>query len=153
MTALSVRISTRISMSVAVLATLAAHAHAQAPNIAGRWTVLWDADVRIDHDTAVVKSRKPASLELTQRGDSVFGVWGAGPDGGVQLRGTFNGRTVRLTSGVNERTGMVDGRPVQMKVRWDIAGAREGSKLAGTIMLYLGQLPAVPRRWDAQRVP
>jgi hypothetical protein len=143
----------RLSLSIAILASLTLHVQAQAPNIAGRWAVTWDADVRIDHDTAVVKSRKPASLELTQRGDSVFGVWGAGPDGGIQLRGTFNGRTVRLTSGVNERTGMVDGKPVQMKVRWDIAGALDNSKLAGTLMLYLGTLPAVPRRWDAQRAP
>jgi hypothetical protein len=129
-------------------------ASVRAQGVAGKWSVMWDADIRFDHDTAIVKGRKPATVELTQRGDSVFGTWSGGVEpGGVALRGTFDGRTMRLTSGVNERTGTRDGQPMKMKVRWDVNGALQGAKLAGTLFIYIGDMPAAPRRWDGQRVP
>src|SRR5206468_396498 len=110
--------------------------------VAGKWSVMWDADIRLDHDTAIVKSRKPATLELTQRGDSVVGTWSSGPETGTEVRGTFDGRVLQLTSGTNERAGMRDGKPMKMKVRWDIRGALQANKLGGSLFLYLGDLAA-----------
>jgi len=135
------------------LAVIGIGAPAKGQSIVGKWAVTWDADIGIDHDTAVVKARKPATLELTQRGDSIFGIWSTGPSGGVPVRGTFDGRSLNLSSGVTERTGMIDGKPTPMKVRWDIAGSVQASKIAGVLMLYLGALSPVPRRWEAQRAP
>jgi len=126
---------------------------ANAQSVVGKWAVTWDADISIDHDTAIVKSRKPATLDLTQRGDSIFGVWTTGPSAGIPVRGTFDGRSLNLSSGVTERAGMIDGKPTPMKVRWDISGSVQASKISGVLMLYLGALSPVPRRWEAQRAP
>ena len=75
-----------------------------AQGVSGKWTV-WDSDIRLDHDTAVVNSRRPATLELTQRGDSIFGTWSSGGLETTALRGTIDGRGFKLTSGVIERMG------------------------------------------------
>ena len=72
---------------------------------------------------------------------------------GVELRGTFDGKTVRLSSGTHERAGMRDGQPIKVMVRWDINGALQGSELKGTLFIYLGDRPAPVRRWDAKRMP
>jgi hypothetical protein len=126
---------------------------ASAQSITGKWAVTWDADVRVDHDTAIVKSRKAATLELTQRGDSVVGTWSTGPDGHTPVRGTYDGRSLKVSSGLVERNGMIDGKPTPMKIRWDIAGSVEASKISGVLFLYMGTLSPVPRRWEAQRTP
>jgi hypothetical protein len=137
----------------AAFAAICAGLPASAQSVTGRWAVTWDADVRIDHDTAIVRSRKPATLELTQRGDSVVGTWSAGPDGHTPVRGTFDGRSLKLSSGTVERNGMIDGKPTPMKIRWDIAGSVEAAKISGVLFLYMGVLPPVPRHWEAQRAP
>jgi len=138
---------------LAALAAICAGLPASAQSVAGKWAVTWDADVRIDQDTAIVKSRKLATLELTQRGDSVVGTWSAGPDGHTPVRGTFDCRSLKLSSGTIERNGMIDGKPTAMKIRWDIAGSVEAAKLSGVLFLYMGALSPVPRRWEAQRAP
>ena len=130
-----------------------APATARAQGLTGTWAVVWDADIRTDGDSAVVKSRKPATLELTQRGDSVLGVWKAGPNGGTEVRGTFNGRALKLSSGTHESKGQLDGKPVTIRVRWDINGAFQNGKLAGSLFLYMDDRNAPPRRWEAQRAP
>jgi hypothetical protein len=73
----------------------------------------------------------------------------------MPLRGTTDGQSIRMTSGTNERTGMRDGQPVKMKVRWDFRGELKGSTLAGILFLYLGngELPAPARQWEGRRVP
>ena len=78
-----------------------------------------DSDITLDHDTAIVKKRSTTTLDLTLKGDSVIGVWNAGPDQGTQLRGTFDGKTLRMTTGKNRRVVKVNGESVKMMVRWD----------------------------------
>src|SRR5436305_5448828 len=121
----------------AVGLAIVAHAPLGAQGIGGKWSVIWDADIRMDHDTAIAKARKPATLELTQRGDSVFGTWSGGIEPGIPLKGTFDGRAIQMSSGVMERTGMRDGQPMKMRVRWDVRGALSGSALTGTLFIYL----------------
>jgi hypothetical protein len=142
----------RVFAMVAV-ASISLGSPATAQSIGGKWLATWDADVRIDHDTAIVRARKPASFELTQRGDSVIGTWRPGPDADVPVRGIFDGHSLKLSSGVLERNGMIDGKPTLMKVRWDIVGSLEGAKLGGVLLMYLGDRPPVPRHWEAQRAP
>ena len=141
----------RLHLVVLALTLAATASHAQ--GIAGKWAVTWDSDIAQDHDTAIVKKRSPATLELTLKGDSAFGVWNATVDQGTQLRGTFDGKTLRLTTGTNERAVKRDGVDMKMKVRWDFTGAPDasGSKLAGTLFIYLGDRPSPPRRWEAIR--
>ena len=143
----------RTSLYALAAILIAGPSMASAQGITGKWAVVWDADIRTDGDSAIVKSRKPATLELTQRGDSVVGVWHAGPNGGTQVRGTFNGRTLKLTSGANDSKGFLDGKPVTIRVRWDINGALQDGKLAGSLFLYMDNRSAPPRRWEAQRAP
>ncbi len=138
---------------LAALAVIWASRPASAQSVTGKWAVTWDADIRVDHDTAIVKSRKPATLELTQRGDSVVGTWSGAPDSHTPVRGTFDGRSLKLSSGTVERNGMIDGKPTPIKIRWDIAGSVEASKISGVLFLYMGTLSPVPRRWEAQRAP
>jgi len=141
----------RLQILVASLALVATPAHAQ--SIAGRWSVTWDSDITIDHDTAIVKKRSTTTLELTPKGDSVVGVWGAGPDQGAQLRGTFDGKSLRMTTGTNERVVKRNGEDIKMKVRWDMNGALQGSRLVGSLFIYVADRPAPARRWEAQRAP
>lgn len=141
----------RVALSVAFATSLASSAHAQ--GIAGKWAVIWDSDISMDHDTVVVKQRRPAMLELVVKGDSVTGKWGTGIEQGLQFRGTFDGRTLRMTTGVNDRVVKRDGESITMKVRWDLTGALQGSKLAGSVFIYIGDRPAPARRWEAQRAP
>jgi hypothetical protein len=141
----------RLQIFIVAFAIAATSAHAQ--SIAGKWSVTWDSDITMDHDTAVVKKRSTATLELALHGDSVTGVWGGGPGAGAQLRGTFDGKALRLTTGTNEREVRVNGEPVKMKVRWDITGAVQGAKLAGSLFIYVGDRPPPARRWEAIRAP
>jgi hypothetical protein len=141
----------RLQILVVSLALAATSAHAQ--NIAGKWSVTWDSDITLDHDTAIVKKRSTTTLDLTLKGDSVSGVWNAGPDQGAQLRGTFDGKTLRMTTGKNERVVKVNGESVKMMVRWDMNAVLQGPKLAGSLFIYVADRPAPARRWEAQRAP
>jgi hypothetical protein len=141
----------RLQIYIVAFAIAATSAHAQ--SIAGKWSVTWDSDITMDHDTAVVKKRSTTTLELARSGDSVTGVWGGGPDSGTRLRGTYDGKALRLTTGTNEREVKVNGQTVKMKVRWDITGAMQGSKLAGALFIYVGDRPPPARRWEAIRAP
>jgi len=141
----------RSQILVVLLALAATSAHAQ--SIAGKWSVTWDSDITLDHDTAIVKKRSTTTLEFTVKADSVFGVWNAGPDSGTQLRGTFDGKTLRMTTGTNERAVKVNGESMKMKVRWDLNGVLQGPKLAGSLFIYVADRNAPARRWEAQRAP
>ena len=141
----------RMQIFVISLALAATSAHAQ--SIAGKWSVTWDSDITLDHDTAIVKKRSTTTLDLTLKGDSVIGVWNAGPDQGTQLRGTFDGKTLRMTTGKNERVVKVNGESVKMMVRWDMNGVLQGPKLAGSLFIYVADRSAPARRWEAQRAP
>src|SRR4029079_12823160 len=102
----------RPQIFVVALALSATSAHGQ--SIAGKWSVTWDSDITLDHDTAVVKKRSTTTLEFTLNGDSVTGVWGGGPDSGTRLHGTFDGKALRVTTGTNEREVKVNGKSVKM---------------------------------------
>ena len=141
----------RLQIFVTSLALAATSAQAQ--SIAGKWSVTWDSDITLDHDTAIVKKRSTTTLDLTLKGDSVIGVWNAGPDQGTQLRGTFDGKTLRMTTGKNERVVKVNGESVKMMVRWDMNGVLQGPKLAGSLFIYVADRPAPARRWEAVRAP
>jgi len=141
----------RSQILVVLFALAATSAHAQ--SIAGKWSVTWDSDITLDHDTAIVKKRSTTTLEFTVKADSVFGVWNAGPDSGTQLRGTFDGKTLRMTTGTNARGVKVNGESVKMKVRWDLNGALQGPKLAGSLFIYVADRNAPARRWEAGRAP
>jgi hypothetical protein len=140
----------RLRIFAVALALAATQAHAQ--SIAGKWSVTWDSDITMDHDTAIVKRRSTTTLEFTSNGDSVTAVWG-GPGQGSQMRGTFDGKALRMTTGKNERVIKVNGESVKMMVRWDVNGALQGSKLAGTMFIYVGDRSAPGRRWEAVRAP
>src|SRR5689334_19399079 len=106
----------RLHILVLSLALAASPAFAQ--SVAGKWSVTWDSDITMDHDTTIVKKRSTTTLELALKGDPVTGVWGGGPDQGTQLRGTFDGKSLRMTTGTNERVIKINGESVKMMVRW-----------------------------------
>ena len=134
----------RISTVVALLGVTAATAHsAGAQGIGGKWSIVWDSDITMDHDTAIVKKRSTGTLELTVKGDSVTAVWNAGAGQGTQLRGTFDGKALRMTTGTNERVIKRDGEDIKMPVRWDMNGALAGPEVVGlAVHLHLG--PTAP---------
>ena len=141
----------RLLILIVSFALTASQARAQ--SIAGKWSVTWDSDITMDHDTTIVKKRSTTTLDLALKGDSVTGVWGGGPDQGTQLRGTFDGKTLRMTTGTNERVVKVNGESKKMTVRWDVTGSVQGPKVAGVLLIYVADRTAPARRWEAQRVP
>ena len=143
----------RIVVVVALLGVAAATPHsAGAQGIGGKWSIVWDSDITVDHDTAIVKKRSTGTLEFTVKGDSVNSGVGRGP-GGAPLRGTFDGKSLRLTTGTNERVIKRNGEDVKLPVRTDMTGALQGQKLSGTLFIYISDLKAAPRRWEAERAP
>jgi len=144
----------RVVTAVALLGVASAAASsAGAQGIGGKWSIVWDSDITMDHDTAIVKKRSTGTMELTVKGDSVAAVWNGGIGQGPQLRGTFDGKTLRMTTGTNERVIKRNGEDVKMRVRWDVNGALQGEKLAGSLFIYISDMTAPARRWEAQRAP
>jgi hypothetical protein len=144
----------RISTAVALLGVAAAAAPSVgAQGIGGKWSIVWDSDITVDHDTAIVKKRSTGTLEFTVKGDSVTAVWNAGVNQGTQLRGTFDGKALRMTTGTNERVIKRNGEDIKMPVRWDMNGALQGQKLSGSLFIYISDRTAPARRWEAQRAP
>lgn len=136
-----------------VAALLCAARSASSQNVAGHWTATFDSDIRAERDTFRVLKRGPATLDLTQRGDSVFGVWRAGTLDTSVVKGTFDGRALKLTSGLAERTIKFNGQATTMKVRTDLSGVVHGSTVVGTLFIYIGDRPPAPRKWEGQRRP
>jgi hypothetical protein len=132
-----------------LLVAAAMTAHAQ--GVTGAWSATFDFDISMQKDSFVVKSRGPATLILMQRGDSVAGTWQSGPGGVRDVRGTFDGRVLRLTTGLNESEVRVNGEPRKMKVRTDWMGALQGNRLSGTMFIRIGEREPPARRWEAER--
>jgi hypothetical protein len=132
-----------------VLAVAVTTANAQA--VTGTWSATFDSDMTMKKDSFVVKSRGPATLVLTQRGDSVSGTWSSGLGGARDVHGTFDGRVLRLTTGLNESEVRINGEPHKMKVRTDWMGTMQGNRLAGTMFIRIGDREPPARRWEADR--
>jgi hypothetical protein len=144
----------RSYLLLAALGTLAGAAPpAGAQSVAGTWTVTYDSDINTSGDVVTVKKRSTGRLALEQRGDSVFGRFKPEgmPDPERALSGTFDGRVLKLTTGLLRRTIRINGQPTEMMTRTDWMGAVEGASMRGTMMIQMGDRPAPPRRWEAVR--
>ena len=82
----------------------------QQRGLTGTWHVTFDSDLRRDGESVTVTKRAKGELTLEQRGDSVFGTFKSGPDAARPLSGTFDGKTLKLTT--DERR-----IPVRMKAK------------------------------------
>jgi hypothetical protein len=139
----------RAFVLAAVIASVPAAMPAQ--GVAGHWSATFDADVSVSGENMVVKGRRPAALDLTARGDSVFGKWIVADLETVSVSGTFDGRVLRLTSGVHEREMRINGQATKVKTRIDWTAAVAGNTLDGTMFIRLGDREPPPRRWEAKR--
>ncbi len=130
---------------------LVATPRAGAQSVAGTWTVTYDSDINTGGDVVTVKKRSTGRLVLEQRGDSVFGRFmpDGMPDPERPLSGTFDGKVLRLTTGLLRRTVRINGQPTEMPTRTDWMGALKGATLQGTMLIQIGERPAPPRRWEA----
>jgi hypothetical protein len=122
-------------------------------DVTGTWTVTWDSDINTSGDVVTVKKRSTGRLVLEQRGDSVFGRFQPDgmPDPNRPLRGTFDGKVIKLTTGSLRRTVTMNGTPTEMMTRTDWMGAFDGTFFKGTIFVQVGDRPAPPRKWEAVR--
>ena len=122
-----------------------------AQGVTGTWTVTYDSDINTSGDVVTVKKRSSGRLELEQRGDSVFGRFKADgmPDPDRPLSGTFDGKVLKLTTGLLRRTVRVNGEPTEMMTRTDWMGAVDRGSMRGTMLIQIGDRPAPPRRWEA----
>ncbi|HUQ83889.1 MAG TPA: hypothetical protein VM076_22255 [Gemmatimonadaceae bacterium] len=124
----------------------------QKPSVAGTWQVTFDSDLRRDGEKVTVTKRSKGELTLQQRGDSVFGTFKTdGLDSARPLAGTFDGKTLKLTTGANRTTIRMNGKPVEMVVRTDWMGALDAAGMRGTMFIQMGERPAPPRKWEATR--
>lgn len=126
---------------------------ARAQSVAGMWTVTYDADINTSGDVVTVKKRSKGHLVLEQRGDSVFGRFKPEgmPDPERNISGTFDGKVLKLTTGLVRRTIRMNGQPIDMMTRTDWMGAVDGASMKGTMLIQIGDRPAPPRRWEAVR--
>jgi hypothetical protein len=136
-------------MLLVLMLTVAPTALAQ--GVTGTWSAMFDSDITIQRDTFIVKARGPATLVLTQRGDSVTGTWKSGSSPARDVSGTFDGRVLRLTTGRRESEIRVNGEPVKMMTRTDWMATLQGNRLTGTLFIRLGDREPPARRWEADR--
>lgn len=124
---------------------------AGAQGVAGSWVVTFDSDINTSGDVVTVKKRSTGRLVLEQRGDSVFGRFKADgmPDPERSVHGTFDGKTLELTTGLARRTIRINGQPTEMPMRTDWIGAVSGASIRGTMLIQIGDRPAPARRWEA----
>ena len=134
-----------VALSVAIAPAVAAQ------GVTGTWNGPFDSDLTMQRDTFVVKARRPATLVLVQRGDSVTGTWTSGPLPAAELRGTFDGRVLRLTTGLRESEVRINGEPRKMVTRTDWVGSLQGNRLSGTMFIRIGDREPPARRWEAER--
>ena len=137
--------------ALGMLVTVARLAPAQ--GVAGTWTVTYDADINTSGDVVTVKKRATGRLVLEQRGDSVFGRFNPDgmPDPDRPLSGTFDGKVLKLTTGLLRRSVNVNGKPTEMMTRTDWMGAGDGASMRGTMFIQLGDRPAPRWKWVAVR--
>jgi len=136
-------------LALASIAFLGSTASAQ--KVAGTWAITYDADIRRDGEDVTVNSRRTTRLVLEQRGDSVFGTFGddAMPEPPRKVSGTFDGKTLKLTTGTTRRTVRINGQATEMDTRTDIMGAVHATGMRGVMLLQVGDRPAPPRKWEA----
>ena len=142
-------------ISVLLVAGMIAYAdsHATAQGVAGTWRVTYDSDIRRDGEEITVNKRGKGVLTLEQRGDSVFGSLKgeASPETPRPLSGTFDGKTLKLTTGAVRGRVNINGKATDMPMRTDWMGAVDGTGLRGTMFVQIGDRPAPPRKWEAVR--
>ena len=136
-----------VAVSVAIAPAL------EAQGVSGTWNATFDSDITMQKDSVVVKARRPAVFVLVQKGDSVTGTWGSAPLPTRPVYGTFDGRVLRLTTGLNESDVRVNGETRKMKVRTDWMASVQGNRLSGTMFIHIGEREPPARRWDAERKP
>ena len=141
----------RCTYVVAMAGVFLLRGNATAQGISGKWNAMFDADIQIRGDSIVVKSRKPAMLELQQRGDSLFGTWKPSDLEAVAVRGTYDGKVLRLSTTAQERQIRVNGAPTMVKTQTEMSAKVVGDSLAGTLLIKLGEREPPPRKWEAKR--
>ena len=134
-----------LALSIAVAPALAAQ------GVTGTWNAMFDSDITMQKDSFVVKARRPALFVLVQKGDSVTGTWGSGSLPTVPVRGTYDGRVLRLTTGQRESEIRVNGEARKMMIRTDWMGSLQGNRLSGTMFVNIGDREPPARRWEADR--
>jgi len=138
-----------IPLVLSVITALGSPASAQ--KVAGTWAITYDADIRRDGDNFTVNSRRTTRLVLEQRGDSVFGMFGDDkmPEPPRKVSGTFDGKTLKLTTGTSRRTVRINGQATEMDTRTDFMGAVDATGMRGVMLLQVGDRPPPPRKWEA----
>ncbi len=134
-----------VALSVAIAPALAAQ------GVSGTWNATFDSDITMLRDSVVVKARRSATFVLVQRGDSVTGTWGSALLPTVPVRGTFDGRVLRLTTGSRESEVRVNGEAKRMTTRTDWMASIRGNRLSGTMLIHVGDREPPPRNWEADR--
>jgi hypothetical protein len=139
----------------ALLAT-AMSVQAQSANVAGKYKVEFDSQMRMGPEGAQVAGRSPGMLVLEVRGDSVFGSWQAINDRNPparKLAGKMRGDTVVVLSEPSERTMNMNGESVTMKLADEFKLTIKGDAILGTITPTQGMagMPPVVRKVDGKR--
>ena len=139
----------------ALLAT-AMSVQAQSANVAGKYKVEFDSQMRMGSGGVQVAGRSPAMLVLEVRGDSVFGSWQAINDRNPparKLAGKMRGDTVVVLSEPSERTMNMNGESVTMKMADEFKLTVRGDAIAGTITptQAMAGMPPIVRKIDGKR--
>lgn len=140
----------RPALALAGLLVAAVPAAAQAPaDVAGTWSVTWDAGVRTDGDRVTeVLRRLTSPLVLDARGDSLTGTWQGIPSGPVvPVAGRVKDGVLELATAPREVTD--GGRTFVLRIRFE--GRLEGDALRGVMYVDLGNGRGPPRRWEGRR--
>jgi hypothetical protein len=127
--------------------------------VSGTWLVEYDMRLEREGDGAErVTERGKARLELSQRGDSLFGIWqgSTGPSRTERpVRGTVEGGNVRFTTGVAEATISRNGAETKLQIVSEFSGAVDGDIIGGTMTVRPLSGPEMPagrrRTWDGRR--
>ncbi len=141
-------------LAVALLALGAAPA--QAPSLAGTWTVTYDADIRTTDGKTEVRARRDGTLVLAQHGDSVSGTWQPMPAISVPVVGRVEGATVRIGSAWRPGNVTRDGKQVDgAEMRTEFHGTVDRGGMTGTMYVRLrldgAEREPPARKWEAVR--
>ena len=127
--------------------------------VSGTWLVDYDMRIAREGDGAErVTERGKARLELSQRGDSLFGTWQAST--GLSraerpVRGTVEGSNVRFTTGPAEATINRNGEETKIQIVSEFSGAVDGDSIGGVMTVRPLNGPGMPagsdRKWDGRR--
>ena len=138
-----------ILLALGAIAGLGSIASAQ--KVSGTWAITYDADIRRDGENFTVNSRRTTRLVLEQRGDSVFGTFGDDnmPEPPRKVSGTFDGKTLKLTTGTSRRMVRINGQATEMATRTDFVGAVDATGMRGVMLVHVGDHSPPPRKWEA----